>query len=444
MHKQHLQKAMDARLSGLRAKQTMRNNVRRHMEGETVVKKKMTLGMAAALALIMITAGAAIATNLNLNKYIGTDPTMAYIAGSSDTFVPLAVPSATDVPLASPGPTPGDPFATPSPMPSYLPASPSPMPLHTLEQEGFQAQASPTPSPILDHAFMQDLPVTVEDAYFDGNRIIFAYRIKGGYSIVKEYTPTPDELDHMNTGKPNKGSQGVWMASLNTSPVRIREMNGELVSVTFGQANTGSSVRTLFTESEFRNADGTELTIDREQVLKQDEDILVCIYLEPPLHLDVNSDDPITLETDFSQQHILLWFDGHYVYSKVMTYHFYTMQIPIDMQPPIEPEFRTGQWRSNGNVIDFKAEVSRSAITLQYPSVDGQEFTVYDPLSGSEATLLGTEYLDDGTVLQTFEGLGRMPDRLYACLVTFEHSDPDHPDSVIRTLHTWQRALLAP
>ena len=70
MNKQNLQKAMDARLSGLRLSSAAVENVHRHMEGEKTVKRKLSLALVL-IILLLAAAGAAIAlTGTDLLSYL--------------------------------------------------------------------------------------------------------------------------------------------------------------------------------------------------------------------------------------------------------------------------------------------------------------------------------------------------------------------------------------
>jgi len=70
MNKRNLQKAMDARLSGLRLSSAAVENVHRHMEGENIVKKKLPLALVLTI-LLLAAAGAAVAlTGTDLLSYL--------------------------------------------------------------------------------------------------------------------------------------------------------------------------------------------------------------------------------------------------------------------------------------------------------------------------------------------------------------------------------------
>ncbi len=376
MRRQNLKKAMDTRLSGFYFTPEAREKVFRQMGGEKIMKKKMALGLVLAVVMALLMAGAAIAWGGNLfSVFSGNDASLQYVADHALTIEPKETLRIEDV---------------------------------------------------------EESPVTMDSAYFDGSSLYLSYRVTGGNPRIEAYAPTSAELQEMQLGN------GI-VALSEESPV----MTAFLQNYQAGIAG-GYFMRTIGRRDHITTTEGIDVLWVTDSFAARGEDQLCYIQFASPLPDALAKADTFTLQLRFSQIDLYVWFDGENLYSRSVLEKEYTVPVNIVRNNAGGQIYMTGQGSVLGVQVAVQATVSPVAITLTYPAMEGLEFSVIDPATGEEARCEGVDPQADGTVVQTFSRLGSIPEKLTACPIVLVNPDEKNQETVNIQYLKDQAILLEP
>lgn len=378
MNRQNLQKAMDTCLSGLCATPENREAVFRHLRGEKFMKKKMTFGVVLAIVLALAVAGAAIAWSSNLfSVFSRTDPALQYVADHAQTVAPTDTPSA---------------------------------------------------------GISNDLPVSVDSAYFDGSSLYLSYRIKAGNVRIEAYAPSPDEL------------QGMQREDSMAAPMLTEENTTLTAFIQNYQAGIAGGYHSVSIgrSDHIATADGLDIPWETDGTAADGEDLLCYIKFVSPLPEPLQRADAFTIQLKFYQTDLYVWFDGQQLYARNEMAQEYNISANITRSDSISDKRMSGQGDFAGKPVTISAVVSPVAITLAYPKTEGLEFAVLDPATGEEAASISVEPQEDGSILQTFAGFGQVPEKLTACPIEFIEPYEGNKETTNIKYLTEQVIVLAP
>lgn len=280
----------------------------------------------------------------------------------------------------------------------------------------------------------EESPVVMDSTYFDGTSLYLSYRLKGGASRIEEYTPAAEDLQAMQQA-------GSMVAPLMT------EENAVLTTfIQHYQAGTagGYHSRTTGRSDHIKTTEGIDVPWQTDRTEKQGDDLICYIKFSSPLPDDVAKADTFTLQLTFYPSDIYMWFDGQKLYSRSIKEKEYTVLADIDRSSTDAQKRILGQGNISGQTIFVNAMVSPVFITLTYPAVEGLEFALLDQATGEEADCISVEPQTDGTILQTFAGLGRMPGTLTACPIQYVYPDPKNMETQDTIYMKDQAIRLAP
>ena len=163
------------------------------------------------------------------------------------------------------------------------------------------------------------------------------------------------------------------------------------------------------------------------------KDLVCYIKFDTPLPSSLQTANEFTLNLKFFQTSLYVWFDGQNLFSESEIGN--ELIAPIDVSLSVNnPDIQmSGQGEFNGKPITIKAVVSPIAITLRYPKTEGLQFAIFDPATGDEpfSRSISTT-MEQGILEQTFDGLGRVPEKLIAYPIEFiEIAEPNKDTSNI-------------
>jgi hypothetical protein len=262
-------------------------------------------------------------------------------------------------------------------------------------------------------------PVVMDSTYFDGSSLYLSYRIKGGATKIVTYTPTTEDLQAMQP-------VDSMYAPLLTEESAV--LTAFIQNYQAGIAG-GYHSRTIGRSDHIVTADGIDVPWESDRTETQGDDLICYIKFTSPLPDDIAKADAFTLQLTFYPSDIYMWFDGQKLFSRSTNEKEYAVLADIVRSSMDAQKRMSGQGNVSGQYIDVTAMVSPVSIVLTYPKTEGLEFALYDPATGEEATCISVEPQTDGTVLQTFEGLGRMPEALSACPIQYIYPDPKNTET---------------
>ena len=265
----------------------------------------------------------------------------------------------------------------------------------------------------------EESPIAMDSAYFDGSSLYLSYRIVGGNPRMEAHVPTAGELE------------GMQQETNMVSPLLPQGNPVMTAFIQNYQAGTagGYHSRTIGRSDHITTAEGVDVPWVTDSFAMQGEDLLYYIQFASPLPDALATAGTLTLQLRFFQTDLYVWFDGQNLYSRSVREKEYTVPVTVTRNDAGGQIRMTGQGSIFNEQVALQAAVSPVAITLTYPAVDGLEFAVIDPATGEEARCEGVDLKADGTVLQTFSGFGRMPEKLTACPILFVNPDEKNAET---------------
>lgn len=351
MNKRRVQQAIDSRLSGLSMGPGYRAEVFRRLKGEKkIMKRKLSMALVMAIVFVLLLAGIALAVSGNLFMLFSRD---------NPSLQYVAEHAQTVAPTSIPQNT-------------EPPAEPS--------------------------------PVRIDSSYFDGNTLYLSYRVIGGKDFIESFSPTVEQLSQMQ-------SEENIVGSLRTEANPVMD---QFYSSYYAGEPQGYRQRTIVRSDHVQTTDGVDLPWKSEESTGEGEDLLYYIAFASPLPSEVTARDVMTLQLKFFVSDFYMWFDGQQLYSQSVSGKEYFITVDIERNGAIQPRMLSGSGIISRNTMTLTAEVSPLYIRLTYQGNGDMEFKLLDPATGIEARASSVEPQPDGTVLQTFDGLGTMPDELCA------------------------------
>lgn len=352
--------AMDSRLSALNASAGRRERIRAkiHQEKEPVVRKRITVGMALAIVVLLALAGVALAASLNLFEYFGRN----------DARLKEIAPEAT--------------LATESP--------------ETVESGSLGTTVA-----------------TIHSAYYDGQSLLVAYSIENG-TRTERFTPSGEQLARMTK---LDAPPFIELQDGEGQPI-LNEFNAALKSGT----PYGFSRYSVYPSDHTETDDGIDLPPTQEmQESTPDGEQYVLREYENPLPEVARNRESLRIQIRLYQSVDSLYFDGRDCYALPFEQEEAGAMTATVSRANAQTRHFAGEGTYNGVNVRVEADASAvhadvtvTAETDAFTALDADSWYMLDARDAQGNALRSTQCGADGlrTLRAAFEGTGILPDRL--------------------------------
>ena len=371
--------ALDRRLAALEPSAARRARIREKIaQEEPVMKKKLTVSLAVALIAALLLAGVALAVGLNLFD----------VFGESDERLSRVAEEAV---------------------------------LENVDAQSVESEA------------LGATEAAIENAYYDGQSLIVAYRLKNG-TRVEEFAPT---------------QQALSQAEALEGPVHIAvEREADRATVErFHQAQEdgepfGIVQYAVYPSDHTLTSDGVDLPPSGERTLEGEDGALLCLReYEFPLPEAAQDRDALDISIRLIESASYLYFDGETCYSLPGTRREAGEMTACVRRTPGEARRYAGEGELAGVPLQIEAQFSRAygSITLRadgaLPALGADarlEIAASDE-TGAAMRCLGVDPQADGLTYH-FDGTGALPERITARLVLSEGEGKSADSAAIELL----------